>query len=393
MVPAYAPVIDLNGSPFLSTGIGRWEGNVTEFNQPDLVVFYSGDAADLPTLLRGKISLLPLVGHVNNYVLPFHQIEEVNVRQGNATITKQKVKFECRKRKCVPNEYYGLKITQRAYRKVSWEERQYFDFDPADTAYPECEMDCEARSRWVADQVNRDARPIATAVVVSRVEGATTIWGVEVELIQAGAIADFAVEGFTQPDEITPASRTSFTADSFKKWYGDKFFGTKTYADNKVFQVAEVIFWERVAKDGGIHTSSNSSGYGEYTLMKRLLAIVFDDAVTNSTNALAEFLSIANYEKPAAQYHAKVVSTTSSPAAVYPYTITRTDAGDPSAYTTARTAYNSANLLKFDRVNYDGTKSTYVLSSKSNSAPAASGSDTVLKGYYGEDNMPCLDCE
>lgn len=390
----YAPQIDRNGSPFLSTGIGRWEGDVTEFKQPDIVVLYPGDTSAVPTLLRGWITLLPRVSDLNPFKLYFHDIKEVNVVQGSAVLTKQKVKFECRKYKCRPNDYYGITITQRSYDKIGWEQRMYYDYDPADNVNPDCVMDCEARVKWIADQVNNDARRLATAVVVSRGTGETAVWGVEVELLKAGATADYASEGLTAADELVPASRKSYTADHFRKWYGSQFFGANVYADDKTFSVAEVVYLDRVKEDGGVHTSSNSSPYGgKIRFEERLLAIVFDQGDTDAAAALTEFLAIANYEKTPALYHAKVVTTASPAPVVYPFTITRTDAGDPTAYTAARTAYNNSNLLTFNRVAYDGTKSTYELKSKANTTPTASGSDTVVVGSYGEDNMPCVDCE
>lgn len=387
---AYAPQIDRKGSPFLNTGLARWEGDLALFNQPDVLVLYAGDGADVPTLKTGIISLLPRFGEVNPFLLEFRDLQAVNIRTGNATITKEKVRIICRQHKCVPNEYYGVTITVREQGKISYQQRPYVNYQPTDlpgaVPHPECVANCQQRAQWIVDEINSDNYRIATATLVQE----DTEWGVDIELLAPGAQATYATVGFTAADQLVPASRENYTARMFRNWYG-KGYIPAAVADNKVYTVAECVYREYIKEDN-FSSSSNASLHGKFFTRLTFLLVVFDADNANSAAALTEFKSIVNYEKPAQQYQSRLISTEGNPSVAYPFTVIRTDAGDVAAYNAAKTAYSTVNTVRFDRVAYDGVKSYYVMVSKANSQPAAIGSDDVDAGSYGEDNLPCLDC-
>ncbi len=390
MLP-FAPQIDRNATVFAADPFARWNGEVVEFKQPDWVVKYAGDTADLPTLSRGILSLLPIYGDVNPHKVPFSDLIQVNVAQGSAVLTKMKTRIECRKHICQANEYYGTIITQRNAGKIPYVRREYVNYDPEDAQHPECEADCEARAKWVAEKINSDPYKLGTAVVITEVADGKTSYQVEYESLLPGAVFDQSVEGFTQPDIIVPPSRISYTAGIYRSWYGSKFLDA-AIPDNKTYSVAEVLHWEKIQTDN-YAGSSNASPYGVYIWRMSLGHVLFDEADAESLAALTELKSIVNFEKSPALYFSKLFSTASAPVVVYPYTIQRTDAGDAAAFTAASTAYAGANRVSFKRAAIVDGKSYYEYGSKSASQPAAVGGDAVEPGSYGPDNGPCLDCE
>lgn len=391
MMP-FAPQVDRTGSPFLSDGLARWSGDAAILNQPDRVVFYPGTDTSVPVLTNGGvITLLPPQGEQNNLVLAFRDIVAVNVVKGNAVVNKHKTRIECQKKLCQSNEYYGTILTQRETGTVQYARSEYMAFDPLED--PDCVQTCQQRAQSLVNRINADPYAFVTATLVTETVNSVSTYSVDIEAKIGGVIFDQSVQGFTPPDILVAATRESYTARLVRAWYGAGYIPS-SFPDSQVLTVAEIQYLEDIKLDN-YSTSSNASPHGIRAKRLALYAVIFDETVTNSASALTELKAIVNYEREAALYHSRLISTAGNPAVTYPFTIAKTDAGDASAFTTASTAYSNGNTVKFTRMAYDSTtgKSYYTIISKVNTPPTPSGSDVVEPGSYGPDDTPCVDCE
>lgn len=393
MMP-FAPQVDRSGSPFLSDGLARWQGDAAVFNQPEFIIIYDGANNAVPVLtVGGVITLLPQPGDINNYKMLYRHLQEVNITQSNVTLTKHKTRVECRKIKCQGNEYYGIIVTRRSTGTVMWSRREYMNYEQVDLDNPDCNTDCQARVDILVNQINTDPYGFVTATkVTTPLAGGGNSYSIDLEAKIAGVVFDQTGQGFTNPDVLVQASKGSYTAAQMRQWYGTGFLAG--VADTKVFTIAEVLIEEIIVTDN-LSTSSNSSPHGFRHRRMAFGTIVFDESNSNSLNALNEFKAIVNYEKAASLYHSRLMSTAGNPAVTYPFTIAKTDAGDATAFNTAQTAYaGGSNGVRFIRADYVNGKSYYTTLLKTNTPPTPinSSGDVVEPGSYGADDLPCLNC-
>lgn len=361
---------------------------------PEFALYYSGATTAVPTLEFGNIvftgatSAWPIKTLGVDFDGPtagrnVHQIVFNDIKTGGAGVRlraagadlKQRYRFECLENTC-----NGLQEKTSIEVQVfnSCEFPLWETWNSPKEVFTEigCIDSCTQRVTLLAAKINADVDSpvVATVVGTNMIEIEAKFAGMQIQVI--------SYEGLTTPDQVVPNFKRIFTSRRAINWFGPAQFGL-TDADINLSAV-EIYHWDRQIVDRTAGTSNAQSNISVFQWVERTTTVVFNPANTNSQAAYTALVALLNQS---AALDKRLVSTTPGDFAVYPYCIQRTDANTAGALATAQTDYVTGNVISLGRTYYQGTKSYYTIQSKSATPPTAIGSDTIVIGYCGPDDL------
>ncbi|RYC70664.1 hypothetical protein [Spirosoma sordidisoli] len=173
--------------------------------------------------------------------------------------------------------------------------------------------------------------------------------------------------GFTGPFLVVPGSTGGYTRALIGAWFTD----TESTATDaiKVVEIFTTVKFPGEVK-GSVTSNPNQATQSPHEVYQNI-AVCFAD----NTNGNAALTALKNILKGPASgnlaqgYIAKLVGDECADSPQYTYTLVRQDAGDAAAHAATKTAYPA--IIGLWRTSYDGTKSTYTITTASSTAPTA----------------------
>ena len=369
----------------------------------DIVVFYDGSTADLPTIEGGTLVFAGGRANVPSQGInltgpgkaPF-RMDYNAIHPGGAgvkircqtTDTRQRLRFNVtRPQGCnspetniVTLELCPLDTCTQAYE---------YDSELPLNLFRRCstmETDCQIIEE-LARQFNQDYAHLGTAYSVVEVVGGNNVYALDIESKNPGEVFYVRThEGLSSPRTIIPASKRTYTRQLVQDW-----FGTSPNAGNPIFTGADASLnavelfadFQVGTSFSGVATSNLADDTTTYTPIKSVVTVLFESN-TNADAAQAKLRSLLKGPASgnlAAPYLAKLVDDTCADVLLYPYTIVRADAGDDAARQAVISQYPDAKVVyQAGRI---AGKSYYEVYTGADTIPAptsAQAGDTVTKG-------------
>lgn len=367
---------------------------------PDQALIYDGTNALVPVIEYGAVVFEGAIGQLrahgigkngsvtnrnNSFRIPYQDILNggagVKIRASLDSL-KQKVRITALNEVCGEyDETISLTIERRNDAQYpgntwdTWYEPIFVEFRCGCT-----ETLCQKLEK-LAREINKRGENMPVTALFSNVGNVPVV---ELESKTAGRGFRVKSSQGLRVTSVVPNVRTYFTAADVREWFGST---VPLLADGtKKLTCLEMWYWEDVptTNANGVATSNPLNEIYTYERIKKHVMIFFDTTVANS---LAAFNQLKTVLTGPNSYDRKIGSTVAEDTIVYPFTITRTDAGDAAALTTARTNYPTG-VVSLDRSFYVDGKSYYTFRSTTAAAPAPVGGDVVAQGTAAQQNIP-----
>lgn len=355
---------------------------------PDYLYFYDGSTASAVAngvlTLKGCSPSAPLGG----LAIPFKDILESSAYTVDCVSnpTAQKVRLECVKEKCNSIFRVGVSI-QRTFDAKS----HPFVLPPK--TYNVDGLPCEGTTNACLDAVNDLARRINSdperthnATVITEGSAPNQIAHLELEAIEAGV--NYIISGsenFYPPSVLVVPMGVSFTSDVFSELGKNPCLPPT----NKCYRAVIFRFRQFLQMDGTVASSSLAKNENyEVSSIKSVIFLFDKDDSAQVTAATALLTQLDAGGNP---YISKICPNCSKVTKPFRFCIKRTDAGTDAASATFAADY-PALANDYFRANYTSGVSYYTVQKSSSSAITPVGSDVIVAGDCGPDDIPCTNC-
>lgn len=355
--------------------------NVSCRPTPDVAVYYDGSNTDAPTLVAGNIVFggtsvktnrpadgIGATGYGTEFKVPFSSILHggagVKLRCAQ-NATQERIRFTATAG--VGNIYLRLKPLFSCEQPYEYDEEipimVYYRPGVVDSV-------CQKLNR-LANLFNIQYAHLGTASVVQ----VSSVYYIDFVTKNVGERFQVLVsQGLTGPSHITPGYKGAYTTDLIAEWFGARNVATIPNAPS--LQGAELYIRKQIPGFtlGAATSNPNQDAHGLVTIPQTVTVLFANN--TNGTNARAALIALLNTDSN--QYTDRIVVNECEDKLLYDYTIVRTDAGDVAAFNQIKTDY-PAVVGEF-RAQYNGTQSTYGITTASTTKPTAVGSDVTTVG-------------
>lgn len=380
----------------VSNGIGSIVNNTYDFQTvkdiskilPEHLFFYNGATAS--SVANGVLTLSGCSPTGPTVLgIPFNDILASSAFTVDcvSTPTAQVVRLECVKEKCNSVFRVGVSI-QRTFDSVS------FPYIVPPKAYSIEGEPCEDTTNACLDAVNALIRKINAdpershnATLFTEGTAPNQIAHLELTAIEAGV--NYIISGsenFYPPSTVVLPIATFLTSDNFAALGRSACLPTTGV---KCYRAVIFRYRQFLQMDGTI-TSSSLARQENYEIGNiKTVVFCFDKDVSGEATAAAALLT--SLDAGGNVYLSKICPNCSKVTKPFKFCIKRTDAGNDAASATFATDY-PALATDFFRSTYTSGVSYYTVQKATSTAPTAVGSDVVVAGDCGPDDVPCTNC-
>jgi hypothetical protein len=384
-------------SSFLS---GRQIGDCRP--QPDIVVYFDGSNTEEPLIEAGTLVFKGAKANVPNQGISVSGLANSafkfsygDIRPGGAGVklrcltndTKQRIRFTVLNPKICgyKPDVFALQLRPVEYCGKAFE----FDEEYPIHFFRRCgslETDCQITEE-AARLFNQDYSHLGTAYTIMETVNGVSVYGFDIETKEAGQ--SFSIEqheGFSNPRIIIPGNKRNFTRSLARDFFKTAAFKPTIYdgSNDANLNVIELFGTIDVRTSfAGVATSDLGKDTTTSTKVPISIAVLFEI----NANANAQFAKIKSLLKGpgnnngAGPYLSKMIDDTCADQQFYPYTLVRTDAGDPAAMLAVKTQYPEVKLIY--RPGYMAGKSYYEIWTAADTIPvptSAIPTDVLTKG-------------